>query len=266
MIRPLPLTIAARIFEKSAFAVDGPMRNLRLLLPISAASVPILLTLACSAGDLQLPSSPSSPSPPAPPSAGPASSTTQITSVSPDTSFPTQPITISVTVGATSGTPAGTVTVTAGTVSCTASAPTGQCSLALAAAGAATLTAIYSGSATFAASSGTAQHQVILAGTSTTLSSSLNPSARGQSVTFTASVTSTFSTPTGSVAFVEGGCSTPSTTWSTTTVDGTGQASFSTDSLSRGMHTLFACYLGSSTFAPSTSSGLQQSVVRDGEK
>jgi hypothetical protein len=32
------------------------------------------------------------------------------------------------------------------------------------------------------------------------------------------------------------------------------------------MHTLFACYLGSSTFAPSSSSGLQQSVVRDGQK
>src|SRR5262249_29486667 len=104
------------------------------------------------------------------------------------------------------------------------------------------------------------------AATSTTLFSSLNPSAPGDLVTFTASVTSTFSTPTGSVAFVEGGCATPTTTLSTTPLDGTGQASFSTDSLSRGTHTLFACYPGNSTFAPSASSGLRQSVLRDTQR
>ena len=196
-------------------------------------------------------------------SAAPALSTTQITSVSPEPSFPTQPVTIGVTVASIVGTPTGTVMVTDGTVSCTASAPTGQCSLTPTAAGPATLTATYGGSATFAASSGTAQHQVILAGTSTTLASSLNPSAPGQRVTFTASVTSPFRTATGSVQFVEGSCTTPTTTWSTTTLDSTGQGAFSTDNLSPGTHTMLACYLGNGTFAPSASNGLQQRVTRD---
>lgn len=226
---------------------------MRTLLPCltSLTSVPALLTLACSAGDLELPSD------------GPALSTTQITSVTPEPSFPAQPVTIGVTVASSSGTPSGTVTVTDGTVSCTASAPTGQCSLAPMAAGSMTLTATYSGSVTFAESSDTTQHQVIPAATSATLSSSLNPSVRGQLVTFTAGVTSAFSPPTGSVRFVEGSCTTPTTTWNTSALDGTGQASFSTDNLSPGTHTMFACYLGNDTFAPSTSNELQQRVTKD---
>jgi len=193
----------------------------------------------------------------------PTLSTTQITSVSPEPSFPTQAVTVAFTVGATSGTPTGTVTVTDGTVSCTASAPAGQCSLAPTTAGSKTLTATYAGSATFAASSGTAQHQVILAGTSTTLSSSPNPSLQDQTVTFTAAVASIFSTPTGSVQFVEGSCATPTTTWSTASLDGTGHSSFSTDGLSRGTHFVLACYLRTGTFAPSASNILQQQVTGD---
>ena len=195
----------------------------------------------------------------------PSLSTTQITSVSPEPSFPTQAVTVAFTVGATLGTPTGTVTVTDGIVSCTASAPTGQCGLAPTTAGSKTLTATYPGSATFAASSGTASHQVILAGTSTTLSSSPNPSARDQSVTFTATVASVFSTPTGSVQFVEGSCATPTTTWSTTSLDDTGHSSFSTDQLSRGTHFMVACYLGTGTFAPSASNVVQQQVTRQGQ-
>jgi hypothetical protein len=193
----------------------------------------------------------------------PALTTTQITSVNPEPSFPTQPVTVGFTVGAISGTPTGTVAVTDGTVSCTASVLTGQCSLGPTAAGSKTLTATYGGSATFAASSGTAQHQVILAGTSTTLSSSPNPSVQDRRVTFTATVTSIFSTPTGSVQFVEGSCATPTTTWRTTSLDNTGHASFSTDKLSEGTHFVLACYLGNGTFAPSASDVLQQQVTGD---
>jgi hypothetical protein len=193
----------------------------------------------------------------------PALSTTQITSVSPEPSFPTQAVTVAFTVGATLGTPTGTVAVTDGTVSCTASAPTGQCSLAPTTAGSKTLTATYAGSATFAASTGTAQHLVILAGTSTTLSSSPNPSVQDQSVTFAATVASIFNTPTGSVQFVEGSCATPTTTWSTTSLDDTGHSSFSTDQLSRGTHFMLVCYLGTGTFAPSASNVVQQQVTGD---
>ncbi len=191
----------------------------------------------------------------------PALTTTQIISISPEPSFPTQPVTVAFTVASVAVTPTGAVTVTDGAVSCTASVLTGQCSLPLTAAGPRTLTATYAGSATFAASSGTAQHQVILAGTSTALSSSLNPSARNRSVTFTATVTSTFGTPTGSVQFVEGGCAAPTTTWSVTSLDDTGQASFSTRKLPEGTHLMLACYLGNGTFAPSASDVLQQQVT-----
>jgi hypothetical protein len=193
----------------------------------------------------------------------PALTTTQITSVNPEPSFPTQPVSVAFTVGSSLGAPTGTVTVTDGTVRCTASAPAGQCSLTPTAAGSKTLTATYAGSAKFAASSGTAQHQVILAGTSTTLSSSPNPSVQDKRVTFTATVTSVFSTPTGSVQFVEGSCATPTTTWRTTSLDNTGHASFSTDKLSEGTHFLLACYLGNGTFAPSASNVLQQQVTGD---
>jgi len=196
-------------------------------------------------------------------SSAPTLTTTQIMSVLPEPSFPTQPVTVSFAVASVVGAPTGTVTVTDGTVSCTASAPTGQCSLAPTAAGSKTLTATYAGSVTFAASSGTAPHQVILAGTSTILASSLNPSVQNQRVTFTATVTSVFSTPTGSVQFVEGSCATPTTTWRTTSLDNTGHASFSTDKLSEGTHFILACYLGSGTFAPSTSDILQQQVTLD---
>jgi hypothetical protein len=193
----------------------------------------------------------------------PALSTTQITSVSPEPSFPTQPVTVGFTVGSISGTPTGTVTVTDGTVSCSASVLAGQCSLAPTAAGSKTLTANYAGSATFAPSSGTAQHQVILAATATTLSSNPNPSVSRRSVTFTATVTSVFGTPTGSVQFVEGSCAAPTTTWSTTSLDDTGLGSFSTRKLSEGTHFVLACYLGSGTFAPSASDVLQQQVTGD---
>ncbi len=196
----------------------------------------------------------------------PALTTTQITSVSPEPSFPTQSVTVAFTVGSILGTPTGTVTVTDGTASCAASVLTGQCSLAPTAAGSKTLTATYAGSATFAPSSGTAQHQVILAATATALSSSLNPSAQNRSVTFAATVTSIFGTPAGSVQFVEGSCAAPTKIWSTTSLDNTGQGSFSTRKLSVGTHFLLACYLGNGTFAPSASDVLQQQVTGNEHK
>jgi hypothetical protein len=197
-------------------------------------------------------------------STGPAPTTTQITSVSPSPSFPTQAVVVAFRVTSTGGTPTGTVTVGDGTVSCTGTAPTGQCSLAPLTAGTTTLTASYAGTATFGSSSATTRHEVVLAGTSTTLSSSANPSAHDQSVTFTASVTSPFRTPNGSVQFVEGSCAAPTRTWSVANVDAAGRASFSTQALSPGTHLMLACYLGNSTFAPSASAILEQEVTKKG--
>lgn len=196
---------------------------------------------------------------------GPTLTTTQITSANPSPSFPTQSVAVVFQVTSTAGTPTGTVTVSDGTVSCTASAPASQCSLAPPSAGSKTLTASYAGSGDFAPSSGTAQHQVILAGTSTSLSSSANPSSRGESVTFTAVLTSTFGTPTGSVQFVEGSCTAPTRTWSVETLDATGRAGFSTDALSPGTHLMLVCYLGNNTFASSASDVLEQRVTKKGQ-
>lgn len=78
--------------------------------------------------------------------------------------------------------------------------------------------------------------------TSTTLACSPNPSSFGQSVTFTATVTSGSGVPAGTVTFTEG-----TTVWaSNVAVNGAGQAAFSTATLSVGNHTLTATFTGAS--------------------
>src|ERR1700730_5992408 len=68
------------------------------------------------------------------------------------------------------------------------------------------ITAVYAGDSNFARSTSKAILQIIRKTTSTTsLTSSLNPSIFGQSVTFTATVAPQFSgTPTGTVTFYDG--------------------------------------------------------------
>jgi hypothetical protein len=69
-------------------------------------------------------------------------------------------------------------------------------------AGTAQITAVFSGDTNFTASTSPAIAQVVAkAATSTALASNHNPSRSGQAVTFTATVTSTAGTPTGSVTF-----------------------------------------------------------------
>lgn len=77
------------------------------------------------------------------------------------------------------------------------------------------------------------------------LSSSGNPPAVGQAVTFTATVRGG-GTPTGSVAFRDS-----ATTLGTIPLGG-GVASFTTVALAAGIHTVTAVYGGDATFAPST--------------
>src|SRR5262249_37051265 len=66
-----------------------------------------------------------------------------------------------------------------------------------------TIKAIYAGTTSFTSSSGlfTQTIQPAVSSTTTTLSSSANPSVFGQSVTFTAVVSSAGGTPTGTVTF-----------------------------------------------------------------
>src|SRR5262249_24017977 len=65
-----------------------------------------------------------------------------------------------------------------------------------------TITASYSGDNNFSSSDSTAITQSVLLASATTVSSSLNPTLFGRSVTFTATVTGTGGTPTGTVQFI----------------------------------------------------------------
>lgn len=117
------------------------------------------------------------------------------------------------------------------------------------------ITASYGGGVLFAPSTGTLT-QIITTQTTTTLSSSLNPSTRGQNVTFTATVTGVSGVPTGTVNFLDSGAVLGSGTLSPLSV-----ATFSTTSLSVGTHTITAAYQGDTVFIPSTSAPVSQVVI-----
>ena len=95
-----------------------------------------------------------------------------------------------------------------------------------------------------------------LAGTTTTISSSANPSSYGQSLTLTATVSSATGTPTGTVSFQDG-----ATAIGTATLTGT-TASLTISTLTVGTHSITAVYSGDSSFASSSSSNLSQSVTK----
>jgi hypothetical protein len=118
------------------------------------------------------------------------------------------------------------------------------------------ITALYSGDSNFAASTSKAISQVIRKATSTTtLTSSQNPSTHGQPVTFTATVAPEFSgTPTGSIVFKDG-----TKALKTVTLSG-GVASYTTSTLTSGMHSITATYNGSASFDGSSSVPLIQTV------
>ena len=101
--------------------------------------------------------------------------------------------------------------------------------------------AVYGGDASFATSASSGVSQVIAKASSTTvLTSSLNPSVYGQSVTFTATVSPAFGgTPTGTVVFKDG-----TKTLKSLTLSG-GVASYTTSMLAVGSHSITATYNGS---------------------
>jgi hypothetical protein len=188
-----------------------------------------------------------------------ATSTALVSSANPSTVG--QAVTFTATVTATSGTgtPTGTVTfmdgaTTLGTVAL--SGTTAAFSTSSLAAGNHTITATYSGDATFSASTSPALAQAVnqAASTNTALTSSVNPSNVGQPVTFTATVSSSAGTPTGSVSFKDG-----PTLIGTATL-AAGVAAFTTSSLTLGTHTITATYVGTTGFAASTSASLTQTV------
>ncbi len=190
--------------------------------------------------------------------------TALISSVNPSTVG--QAVTFTATVTAVapgSGTPTGSVTFLDGATNI-GSAPlngAGQAALTTSALtqGTHPITAVYGGDANFNGSTSSIVDQVVnpAGGTpsNTALVSSLNPSVFGQSVTFTATVTGTGPTPTGSVTFMDG-----ITPLVTVPLNGSAQASLTTSTLIVGSHPITAVYGGDTTYAGSTSPIVNQVV------
>lgn len=184
-----------------------------------------------------------------------ASATTTTVTSSPNPSTVGQPVAVTATVTS-SGTP-----VTAGTVTFTDGATTLAAGVPLAANGTATLTssiltvgthaitATYSGTDDFVASSGTVSQVVELQPTSTALTSSVNPSAVGDSVTLTATVSAAGAPVTaGTVAFTDGA----TTLAAGVPVAADGTATLTSSILAVGTHAITATYSGTAAYATST--------------
>ena len=195
------------------------------------------------------------------------STTAVVSSVNPSASG--QSVIFTATVAAPSGNPIiptgsvnfldGATTLGSGTLNAAGFATYSTSALS---AGSHSITAVYAGDTNFTGSTSTALSQVVnppVKLTSTTVvTSSLNPSGQGQSVTFTSVVTGptgNATIPTGTVTFTDG-----SSTLGTGTLNGSGQATYNTSSLSTGSHSITAVYGGDTNFAGSTSSALTQTV------
>jgi Bacterial Ig-like domain (group 3)/Right handed beta helix region len=174
-----------------------------------------------------------------------------------------QPVTVTATL---SPAPPGTATPTGRVVFLdgsrylgTVDLSNGQASFTVANLGAGTHTihVNYGGDLFYAPSSGTLTQSVRSAATTTALASSANPSTFGQPVTFTATVAVIgpgAGVPTGSVQFADGAIILGTVPLSA------GQATFTTSTLSLGIHSMRALYVHSSNYSSSTSPVLVQTV------
>ncbi len=124
----------------------------------------------------------------------------------------------------------------------------------------------YSGDTNVSPSSASLPTQTVnaasLESTLTTLTSSLNPSAAGEQVTFTADVAASGSagTPTGTVTFtIDGVSETPSSLQLLKEID---EATFSISTLAAGSHTIAATYNGDKAFSPSNAPAVIETVNR----
>lgn len=192
------------------------------------------------------------------PVATPGSTTTTLSAAPNPSSFGNS-VTLTATVSSSSGTPAGTVTFYDGATALgtTSLNGFGQATLTTSAlsVGSHSLTATYSGSGSFLTSTSTPVTEVVKYATQTTITSSVNPSAAGQSVTFTANVHAWSGVPAGTVTFFDS-----STTLGNSPLDSSGKATLTTSTLSGGSHSIIAKYNGNATYASSASDIVTQTV------
>jgi hypothetical protein len=131
-------------------------------------------------------------------------------------------------------------------------------------AGSCTITASQDGDSNYNAAVNVVQSfNIAPAATVTSLSSSINPSDIGQSVTFTATITPPLnaSTPTGTVQFRDGANNLGSTVGCVAGGGNTCTAQFSTSTLTSGTHAISAIYSGDTNFSGSTGTLLGGQVV-----
>ena len=117
------------------------------------------------------------------------------------------------------------------------------------------ITATYNGDGNFPAGSARLTQKLHAFATTTALTSTPNPSAVGQSVLFTATVSGGTSPPTGMVTFQEG-----SSVLAQVPLNG-GSASFSKSNLSQGDHAIVATYQSDTLYALSSSNTVQSVVT-----
>jgi hypothetical protein len=143
-----------------------------------------------------------------------------------------------------------TVSATASSGLAVSFAATGACTVTgttvhLTGAGSCTVTASQAGDAIFNAAPDVPQtFQIAKASTTTAVATSLNPAAVGQSVTFTATITSSAGTPTGTVQFKVDNVN----LGDPVALGAGGTASVSTDALTEGQHAITAAYSGDANF------------------
>jgi hypothetical protein len=198
-----------------------------------------------------------------------ATSTSLASSVNPSVTGESVTITTTVSVNAPgSGTPTGTISFEDGSTTiagCAAEPVSGTgiatCADTFVAAGAEAITAVYSGDANFISSTSPILTQTINQGaTATVVTSSVDPSVAGESVSYTSVVTAVVpasGTPTGSVAFLD----------SASTISGCGAqplvggvAACSVAYAGIGTHAITAIYNGDPNFTTSTSQPLTQTI------
>ncbi|HUL44635.1 MAG TPA: Ig-like domain repeat protein [Bacteroidota bacterium] len=124
------------------------------------------------------------------------------------------------------------------------------------AAGVHSVSATYADDANFSPSvSSVLSDTVLNSGTSVALTSSKNPSLRGEAVTFTATVTDSGTVPTGTIIFKDGAAG-----LDTAALNGAGVATFTTSALTVGVHSLVADYSGDVNHNVSSSAPLSDTV------
>jgi len=143
------------------------------------------------------------------------------------------------------GTPLGTGNVSNGVATFSSSAlPVGNN----------VITAVYSGDSNFLGSASNMLSQVVRAATTIALVSSINPSVQDKSVTFTATVSSSAATRTGTVQFMDGTAALATVTLKS------GTAKLTTSQLPPGPNPITAVYSGDTNNSANTSGTVNQLV------